>query len=342
MLLEHGGQLRTVCATRLNHESSRSHAIFTLKLTQRVPIEDGDDGHGGADAAAGGGAGGAGGATRYREKVSRVHLVDLAGSERAKRSGGGRIAETGAINRSLSTLGAVIHALAAGKRTHVPYRESVLTYLLRDGLGGNARTLMLATVSPSAADSSETLSTLRYADSAKHILNHALINLDSSATLVTQLKGEILSLRAQLEAAGGAPASAGAAGGAGGPIGGGGSAADDAASARIRERLEQTEGLLAEASMSWGEKLAQAEELANVRMAMLTRMEGQVRPPRPCPKAPLTATPLPQGASYRAAHILPRRPRRLFPFTHIILALCSPYAHPLVSVVRVCDGRCPS
>ena len=167
ILLDHGGTVRTIAATQLNAESSRSHAIFTLRLTQRQQLldgteidlselADGDDGSG----------------TRVSEKVSKIHLVDLAGSERLKRSGAGgqRLQETGAINKSLSTLGGVISALAAGKRTHVPYRESALTYLLKDGLGGNARTAMLATISPEGADFNETLSTLRYADSAKQIV----------------------------------------------------------------------------------------------------------------------------------------------------------------------------
>ena len=236
MLLDHGAAVRTVCATKLNIESSRSHAIFTLKLTQRLPPEPPE--------------------TVGREKVSRVHLVDLAGSERAKRSGHDRIAETGAINRSLSTLGAVIHALAAGKHNaHVPYRESVLTYLLKDGLGGNARSVMLATISPSPADLNETLSTLRYADSAKNIMNHAKPNLDPSAQLVMQLRDEIDTLRAKLGT-----------GGAGGP--------SDAKA--IREQLRLSEKLMAEAQMTWGEKLRLAESLAEQRMNALASLEGRV------------------------------------------------------------------
>jgi hypothetical protein len=229
-------QVRTVCETKLNLESSRSHALFTLKLTQRYQT---------ADAATGGD-----GTPRMSEKVSRVHLVDLAGSERAKRSGGHRIAETGAINKSLSTLGAVIHALAAGKRTHVPYRESALTYLLKDGLGGNARTVMLATVSPVLADMNETLSTLRYADSAKKIVNHATPNLDPSAKLVHSLKEEIDALRAQLANGGDATA--------------------------IHEQLASSEKLMAEAQMTWHQKLAVAEGLAEQRSAKLAQMEGHV------------------------------------------------------------------
>ena len=195
ILLEHGSSMRAVRATQMNAESSRSHAIFTLKLTQRS-----------ATAAANGALDDVA-ARRDAELVSHVHLVDLAGSERAKRTGesqaSGGLQEAGAINKSLSTLGAVISALAAGRRSHVPYRESVLTYLLKDGLGGNARTTMLATVSPDAADVAESLSTLRYADSAKHIVNHAQPNVDPSVKLVAQLRAEIGELRSQLGVAAG-------------------------------------------------------------------------------------------------------------------------------------------
>ena len=235
MLLAHGNTIRTVGATQLNVESSRSHAIFTLKLTQRTPLCDAE-----------------GGVTKLSEKVSRVHLVDLAGSERAKRSGGHRLQETGAINKSLSTLGAVIAALAAGRQQHVPYRESALTYLLKDGLGGNARTVMLAAISPMAVDFNETVSTLRYADSAKRIVNHATPNLDASEKLVDQLKGEIESLRSQLA---------------------GGTEAEVAA---VREQLALSEKLMAEAQMSWQQKLRHAESLAEQRMAMVATMEEQM------------------------------------------------------------------
>ena len=158
----------------MNAESSRSHAIFTITLTQQTKL-----------------------ANRVSEKVSKCNLVDLAGSERSKRTGaaGQRLQEAGAINKSLSTLGAVISALASrskgqlpapprttppshvsphhhvptpppprgtGKAPHVPYRDSSLTWLLKDCLGGNARASMLANISPAEDDETETLSTLRH------------------------------------------------------------------------------------------------------------------------------------------------------------------------------------
>lgn len=137
----------------MNETSSRSHAIFTLLLTQRrLDTEIGIAG----------------------EKVSRISLVDLAGSERANATGatGTRLKEGALINKSLTTLGRVIAALAAassagtGKKAmaaadKVPYRDSVLTWLLKDSLGGNSKTAMIAAISP--ADYEETLSTLRYA-----------------------------------------------------------------------------------------------------------------------------------------------------------------------------------
>lgn len=129
----------------MNETSSRSHAVFTLLLTQkRLDVEVGISG----------------------EKISRISLVDLAGSERANATGatGQRLKEGALINKSLTTLGRVISALAAsssGKVEKVPYRDSVLTWLLKDSLGGNSKTAMIAAISP--ADYEETLSTLRYA-----------------------------------------------------------------------------------------------------------------------------------------------------------------------------------
>lgn len=118
--------------------------------------------------------------------MAKISLVDLAGSERAQKSGaaGKRLEEGGNINKSLCTLGMVISALAerqsASKRSFVPYRDSVLTWLLKDNLGGNSKTIMIATVSPAADNAEETLSTLRYADRAKRIVNHAVVNEVSS------------------------------------------------------------------------------------------------------------------------------------------------------------------
>ncbi|KAH8916454.1 hypothetical protein BT69DRAFT_1310065 [Atractiella rhizophila] len=138
------------------------------------------------------------------EKVSRISLIDLAGSERANSTGatGVRLKEGANINKSLTTLGKVISALATqstattkkkGGAEHIPYRDSVLTWLLKDSIGGNSKTAMIAAISP--ADYDETLSTLRYADQAKKIKNQAVVNEDPNAKLIRELKEELEAMR---------------------------------------------------------------------------------------------------------------------------------------------------
>ena len=190
-LMDEGTKARTVAATNMNETSSRSHAVFTLVLTQRR--QDTETGMAG-------------------EKVSKISLVDLAGSERANATGatGQRLKEGALINKSLTTLGRVIAALAAssaapaGSRKaaadKVPYRDSVLTWLLKESLGGNSKTYMIAAISP--ADYEETLSTLRYADQAKKIKTKAVVNEDPNAKLIRELKDELATLRSRM--AGGA------------------------------------------------------------------------------------------------------------------------------------------
>jgi hypothetical protein len=144
------------------------------------------------------------------DRISRLCLVDLAGSERADKTGatGVRLRESGSINKSLCNLGQVINALAEKSTSspkqsapHIPYRASTLTYLLSDSLGGNAKTIMLATVSPSPVQYEETLSTLRYADSAKKIVTHARVNEDPKALYIRSLETEVALLRQQLQQA---------------------------------------------------------------------------------------------------------------------------------------------
>lgn len=184
-LMDEGNKARTVAATNMNETSSRSHAVFTLTLTQkRHDVETNMD----------------------TEKVAKISLVDLAGSERATSTGatGARLKEGAEINRSLSTLGRVIAALAdlsSGRKKNaslVPYRDSVLTWLLKDSLGGNSLTAMIAAISPADINFEETLSTLRYADSAKRIKNHAVVNEDPNARMIRELKEELSQLRAKL------------------------------------------------------------------------------------------------------------------------------------------------
>lgn len=133
--------------------------------------------------------------------MTHIHYqVDLAGSERANSTGatGERLKEGSNINKSLSTLGKVIQALAKGKGSFVPYRESVLTMLLRNALGGNSKTIMIAALSPADINYDETLSTLRYADQAKQIKNKAVVNESPTEKLIRELKEQIEDLKTQL------------------------------------------------------------------------------------------------------------------------------------------------
>ncbi|CAH0550729.1 unnamed protein product [Brassicogethes aeneus] len=181
--MNRGNSHRTTAATNMNDVSSRSHAIFTITFVQAgycdgVPSET----------------------------VSKIHLVDLAGSERADATGatGQRLKEGAHINKSLVTLGSVISALAEvsadkdgqKKAFFIPYRDSVLTWLLKDSLGGNSKTIMIAAISPADCNYGETLSTLRYANRAKNIINKPTVNEDSNVKLIRELRDEISKLKA--------------------------------------------------------------------------------------------------------------------------------------------------
>lgn len=174
-----GKKNRMVGATAMNVQSSRSHAIFT------ITIENGDMGEDG----------------KQHIKMGKLHLVDLAGSERQNKTGaiGQRFKEATKINLSLSVLGNVISALVDGKSTHIPYRNSKLTRLLQDSLGGNSKTVMVANVGPADYNYDETISTLRYASRAKNIKNRARVNEDPKDALLRQFQLEIEELRKQLE-----------------------------------------------------------------------------------------------------------------------------------------------
>uniref|UniRef100_A0A3Q1CS24 Kinesin-like protein n=1 Tax=Amphiprion ocellaris TaxID=80972 RepID=A0A3Q1CS24_AMPOC len=181
-LMDAGNKARTVAATNMNETSSRSHAVFTIVFTQKRRDQM---------------------TSLDTEKVSKISLVDLAGSERADSSGakGTRLKEGANINKSLTTLGKVISALAEmqsskkRKSDFIPYRDSVLTWLLKENLGGNSRTAMIAALSPADINYEETLSTLRYADRAKQIRCNAVINEDPNAKLIRELKDEVERLR---------------------------------------------------------------------------------------------------------------------------------------------------
>uniref|UniRef100_A0A087YF23 Kinesin-like protein 6 n=1 Tax=Poecilia formosa TaxID=48698 RepID=A0A087YF23_POEFO len=170
-LMEQGTRTRTTAATQMNANSSRSHMLIILQLKQIFSKES-------------------------ITKQSNINLVDLAGSERQRSSGSeaDRLKEGTAINLSLTTLGNVISALAdvaVGKKVvHIPYRDSVLTKLLQSALGGNSRTVMIATLSPADICYEESLSTLRYAERAKRIQNRAVVNESPTERLVKELKAE--------------------------------------------------------------------------------------------------------------------------------------------------------
>jgi hypothetical protein len=240
-LLEEGLANRTTASTAMNSSSSRSHAVFTLEITERADKLD-------AVAAALSGQSPEKGSTyaaakkKAAAKVTKVTLIDLAGSERAKSADttGERLKEGGAINKSLSVLGNVISLLAktskdlatledelstaaaesgsspdeqtkakaklrlaAETSRHIPFRDSILTWILRDSLVGNSKTVMLAAISPAAVNFHETLSTLRFANQAKLIKTKAVNNEDPTARLVRELREEIEQLKAQLASGGG-------------------------------------------------------------------------------------------------------------------------------------------
>ena len=171
--MEQGNRNRTIASTLMNACSSRAHTIISLEFKQIEKIGN-----------------------KTTQKLSVIHLVDLAGSEKVSKTqaSGDRLKEGCAINKSLSVLGQVISALAdraMGKsKTVVPYRDSVLTRILQNALGGNSKTLMICALSPAADNYEETLSTLRYADQAKKIKCNAVINENEQDKMIRELKGE--------------------------------------------------------------------------------------------------------------------------------------------------------
>uniref|UniRef100_A0A1I8MI88 Kinesin-like protein unc-104 n=1 Tax=Musca domestica TaxID=7370 RepID=A0A1I8MI88_MUSDO len=285
-LIDEGNKARTVAATNMNETSSRSHAVFTIFFTQQRHDAMTD---------------------LNTEKVSKISLVDLAGSERADSTGakGTRLKEGANINKSLTTLGKVISALAeiasknkkSKKADFIPYRDSVLTWLLRENLGGNSKTAMIAAISPADINYDETLSTLRYADRAKAIVCKAVVNEDANAKLIRELKEEIQKLRDLLKAEG-IEVQEGPDGkvvcekrdtnkdeikNGGGNNGGGtikspinrnrnGSTAEMAV-----DQLQASEKLIAELNETWEEKLKRTEEIRLQREAVFAEMGVAVK-----------------------------------------------------------------
>ncbi|XP_037086566.1 kinesin-like protein KIF3B [Pollicipes pollicipes] len=173
-----GNANRSVGATNMNEHSSRSHAIFLVTVECSELGLDGEP----------------------HIRVGKLNMVDLAGSERQAKTGasGERLKEATKINLSLSALGNIISALVDGKSSHIPYRDSKLTRLFQDSLGGNAKTVMVANIGPASYNYDETLSTLRYANRAKNIKNKPKINEDPKDALLREFQGEIMKLKAQL------------------------------------------------------------------------------------------------------------------------------------------------
>lgn len=174
----------------MNATSSRSHSIFSICVEQVAKEGGGSDNDEDLDLLKLG----------PTVKRGKLNLVDLAGSERQGKTGatGERLKEATKINLSLSALGNVISALVDGKTKHIPYRDSKLTRLLQDSLGGNTKTLMIACISPAESNYDETLSTLRYANRAKNISNKPTLNEDPTETIIRQYREEILKLKDML------------------------------------------------------------------------------------------------------------------------------------------------
>ncbi|XP_077458916.1 kinesin-like protein KIF1B isoform X23 [Stigmatopora argus] len=277
-LMDAGNKARTVAATNMNETSSRSHAVFTIVFTQKKHDSETD---------------------LSTEKVSKISLVDLAGSERADSTGatGTRLKEGANINKSLTTLGKVISALAEvskkkKKSDFIPYRDSVLTWLLRENLGGNSRTAMVAALSPADINYDETLSTLRYADRAKNIKCNAVINEDPNNKLVRDLKDEVARLKELLRAQGlgdilDTPIGSLTTSPSSGSLSSQG-ALQSVTSIQERimstpggeeaiERLKESEKIIAELNETWEEKLRKTEAIRMEREALLAEMGVAIR-----------------------------------------------------------------
>ena len=179
--LDQGSLNRSTAATLMNELSSRSHAIFTISIEQHALTDTEEQGY----------------------TCAKFHFVDLAGSERAKRTGasGTTMKEGISINKGLLCLGNVISALTedAKKNVHVPYRDSKLTRILQDSLGGNSKTCMIACISPADTNYEETLNSLKYASRARHIKNKPVINRDPNSALIAQMRQEIFRLKAEVK-----------------------------------------------------------------------------------------------------------------------------------------------
>ncbi|KAM4050745.1 kinesin-like protein KIF27 isoform 2-T4 [Anomaloglossus baeobatrachus] len=188
-LLEAGSAVRHTSTTQMNERSSRSHAIFTMSISQQRDANDGDTENG---------------SNKLVQMISsKFHFVDLAGSERVTKTGntGERFKESIQINSGLLALGNVISALADPKRknAHVPYRDAKITRILKDSLGGNAQTVMITCISPSTSDFDESLNSLKYSNRARNIKNKPIVNYNPDWDRIDEMELEIKALREALQ-----------------------------------------------------------------------------------------------------------------------------------------------
>ncbi|PAV57014.1 hypothetical protein WR25_26093 [Diploscapter pachys] len=229
--IDEGTKNRTIAATNMNATSSRAHTIVKIQFNQKLPKSNG-----------------AGTTT----KKSEINLVDLAGSERQSAAGteGDRLKEGIVINQSLSTLGRVIKALhesqnnKSGKRVQIPFRDSVLTCLLKNALGGNSKTIMIAAISPADINYEETLSTLRFADRAKAIKTNAVVNENQTERMIRELKEENERLQKMIK--------------------GGGKSGTDEELENLRRQLEENQREMANLEKTWQQKVAEEASKHNM------------------------------------------------------------------------------
>ena len=280
-LMDLGAAARTVAATNMNATSSRAHTVFTVVLTQTQTSTD---------------------TGKAMKKTSKINLIDLAGSERANATGatGDRLKEGCKINSSLSALGNVITALAkqsqsGGKRKRkkggnrgagqIPYRTSKLTHLLKQSLGGNSKTVMIAAVSPADVNFKETVTTLQYADRAKQIKNKAIVNEDPTEKMIRGLKEELERLKNALKVSQQAAAAPVVV-----PVSpksqGRTRAEEDAERARLKaefeaerkkemeelkEQMQENERQMREQAKSWEERLRETQAAAEAQVKQLAK-----------------------------------------------------------------------
>nr|XP_006817089.1 PREDICTED: kinesin-like protein KIF28P-like [Saccoglossus kowalevskii] len=251
--INEGTRNRTIASTNMNATSSRAHTIVSVTLIQKAKNQAG----------------------QMMTKTSIINLVDLAGSERVEKTGatGDRLKEGSMINQSLSTLGNVIKALAdlgSGKKAaHIPYRDSKLTMLLKNALGGNSKTIMIAAISPADDNYEETLSTLRYADRAKSIRTKAIINESPTEKLIRELREENARLLQQLQTGGG--------GAMGSNIKGIPEHEVEEMKKALEEQIHRNKSEMDEMEKSWQQRFSEAEAANMEKLVLEQKKQEQMK-----------------------------------------------------------------